>query len=658
VLSSPTESDPFAVRLSESAIDAGGVLETPGHDMVATADVGPDGNLYAAAFPFDRQTFQPLPGSYLFGVNPDGGLVPGCDEPVPIGDAMTKPLAVHGVASDVVVVVGATSDGRIAIRAFAPDCAPLGDLDFIQFRDTAAGAGLDSAPNGAFADAGALTVFGGARVPLSGGGTQLRPAMIRLQPDWADPETQWAMVYDTDLQLLTAAAPVKAGGNPGRIAAAGPNSGGAPRFGFFDAATGTQVGSTAAAPFTQFALQQQSGRGILGGTQLMLGSQGPQDALGAAGFAATPPPTLDSGFGWSFDPFAGSFLTMNGLGSSQQWLWAAWTGFEGSTETAGVTRAPAAGGSVGTITIPLDGAQFPLLDLGPPPDPNDPPITVTPRPGVPTPAPNAAPEADLAAFLAVDREYEFELRTAGTETALPLRVTVENRGPAPAADVRVRNAATLTRTGGGSESPDAPFGGGVCSLAVRDLECGVVAPSTRIRETVGYLFEGPGTVVVNATASSTTQDPEPANNVASLEVEVEWLPDSDGLRFRSRGTAVIARAAGPSITGKARRAHAVYVALARRRQGAKVRASAASCAWLRNARGAVRRERARSCDEPVWLKARGRRNFRLNLGRALPPGRYTALSRAVAGSGVTESSFRAKDGNRQDFRIAARRRSR
>jgi hypothetical protein len=620
--------------------------------MVAAAGVGPDGNLYAAAFPFDRQTFQPLPGSYLFAVDPDGRLVPGCDEPVPIGDGMTKPLAVHGVASDVVVVVGTTSDGRIAIRAFAPDCTPLGDLDFLQFRDTTAGAGLDSAPNGAFADAGTLTVFGGARVPLSGGGTQLRPAMIRLQADWADPETQWARVYDTDLRVLTAAAPVKAGGNPDRIAAAGQDSGGAPRFGFFDATTGAQVGSTAAAPFNQFALQQQGGRGILGGRQLTLGPQGPQDVLGAAGFAAVPPPTLDTGFGWSFDPFAGSFLTMDGLGSSQQWLWAAWTGFEGSTETAGVARAPAAGGSMGSITIPLDGAQLPLLDLGPPPDPND------PRPGVATPVPNVAPEADLAAFLAIDREYELELRRSGTETALPLRVTIENRGPAPASDVRVRNAATLTRTGGGSEPADPPFGGGVCSLAVRDLECGVVAPSTRIRETVGYLFESPGTVVVNATASSTTRDPEPANNVASLEVEVEWLPDSDGLRFRSRGTAVIARAAGPSITGRAKGARTVYVALARLRQGAKVRASAASCAWLRNARGAVRRERGRSCDEPVWLKARGHRSFRLDLRRALPPGRYTALSRAVAGSGVTESSFRAKDGNRQDFRIATRRRSR
>jgi hypothetical protein len=75
-----------------------------------------------------------------------------------------------------------------------------------------------------------------------------------------------------------------------------------------------------------------------------------------------------------------------------------------------------------------------------------------------------------------------------------------------------------------------------------------------------------------------------------------------------------------------------------------------TCKWVANRKGKLA-GRARSehgvCDSPLWLKATGTTHWKLHLQHALPSGRYVVYSRAVAASGVAESLFTAKDGNRK-----------
>jgi hypothetical protein len=190
------------------------------------------------------------------------------------------------------------------------------------------------------------------------------------------------------------------------------------------------------------------------------------------------------------------------------------------------------------------------------------------------------------------------------------------------------------------------------------FDCGNLAPGVRGVSRYGFEVSRPGEFIVTANATSLTPDPGPLPNTASLEVKVVAVPDSKILRVLTQGRGVFARAGsvppGPTIRGTARNASAVYVAIARRRQGAQVQTAAAGCAWVRNRRGAVRQERGRRCDDPIWLRARGTRRWSLRLSRALPAGSYTLLTRAVTG-GVTEASFTRRDGNRREFRVRPRR---
>jgi hypothetical protein len=230
--------------------------------------------------------------------------------------------------------------------------------------------------------------------------------------------------------------------------------------------------------------------------------------------------------------------------------------------------------------------------------------------------------------------------------ALGVRYEVKNFGPDTAERVDMTQGGDILPIGigycGATPAPD-------CNLGVGERAVGFDY----------YPVQEPGVIVVSITASSITRDPGPLPNTAEIEVEVSALPDSGTIRFTRRTGIVIARArsaqrARPRVTGRARNARAVYVAIARRKGGARVRGSAAECAWLRNPRGQFRRERARRCDEPVWLRARGRKFWRLALRGPLPPGSYTVLSRAVGASGVTEAAFSRRDGNRAEFRVRPR----
>ena len=58
-----------------------------------------------------------------------------------------------------------------------------------------------------------------------------------------------------------------------------------------------------------------------------------------------------------------------------------------------------------------------------------------------------------------------------------------------------------------------------------------------------------------------------------------------------------------------------------------------------------------ACSERIWLRAAGTSRWMLRLRRALPPGRYTVLSRATDAAGRRERAFSRTRGNRVAFRV-------
>ena len=78
------------------------------------------------------------------------------------------------------------------------------------------------------------------------------------------------------------------------------------------------------------------------------------------------------------------------------------------------------------------------------------------------------------------------------------------------------------------------------------------------------------------------------------------------------------------------------------------RTATGKCRWLRSRNGGFRRiERDDGrCNEGVWLRARGKEDWRLTLPRGLPAGRYDVFTRAVNGAGVSDTTFSARERNR------------
>jgi len=74
-----------------------------------------------------------------------------------------------------------------------------------------------------------------------------------------------------------------------------------------------------------------------------------------------------------------------------------------------------------------------------------------------------------------------------------------------------------------------------------------------------------------------------------------------------------------------------------------------------NGKGALRRLRVKKgkpCPQR-WLDAKGTAKWKFKLKAVLPPGRYVVFSRAVAASGLAETTFSRKAGNRFGFRVIA-----
>jgi virginiamycin B lyase len=109
------------------------------------------------------------------------------------------------------------------------------------------------------------------------------------------------------------------------------------------------------------------------------------------------------------------------------------------------------------------------------------------------------------------------------------------------------------------------------------------------------------------------------------------------------------RAGASAVKLKVKR---VQVAVLRLAKGAKA-AAKSSCPWLANARGRFKAMPlvAGRCRVPVWLTAKGTKNWRLKLRRRLPKGSYVAYSRTTSSTGVAEGTYSVSNGNLRRFKV-------
>jgi hypothetical protein len=213
------------------------------------------------------------------------------------------------------------------------------------------------------------------------------------------------------------------------------------------------------------------------------------------------------------------------------------------------------------------------------------------------------------------RLYEFSVRNAGTETCRSTAIAV---GGAGARSGRI-------------EPYSVPAGQSVTD----EME-------VRVRR---------GTPVGRAaTIAFTALDPAEllaVDNTLTSRPMVVRAGDSSARRPTGRR-----RFSGTAKDGRARgvRKRSLKVA----RVEIAVRKAGKGCRWLSDSGGDLRKVtpgRRGACDEPVWVRATGTRDWRLKVRRALPKGRYTLFSRAVTANGVAEGRFGFKDGNKLRFRL-------
>ena len=142
-------------------------------------------------------------------------------------------------------------------------------------------------------------------------------------------------------------------------------------------------------------------------------------------------------------------------------------------------------------------------------------------------------------------------------------------------------------------------------------------------------------------------DVQPANDATTFEGTFVGVGDSNIRRANARSVSGRATPGRGPVSARARRVSRVDVAIQRVGGG--------DCRWLASARTGrfrtIKRSAYKTCDAPVWLRAKGGRAWRLSLARRLPPGRYVAFSRAWIGAGFPEASFTRRDRNRVAFRV-------
>lgn len=148
--------------------------------------------------------------------------------------------------------------------------------------------------------------------------------------------------------------------------------------------------------------------------------------------------------------------------------------------------------------------------------------------------------------------------------------------------------------------------------------------------------------------------------IARARDDVQLINNLAGVRprvVRAGDTTTRKPAGGKRFRGKAKGGSAKHVrkrTLKVARVEIAVRRRGKGCRWLSDAEGRMRTVvagRKGACDQPVWVKVRGKRKWRLGLDRALPKGRYVLLSRAVLVNGVPEGAFGRKDRNMVRFRV-------
>ena len=155
-----------------------------------------------------------------------------------------------------------------------------------------------------------------------------------------------------------------------------------------------------------------------------------------------------------------------------------------------------------------------------------------------------------------------------------------------------------------------------------------------------------GTQAPVALRASATGDVNAANDAATVQALVVGVGDSDvrghgALRFS--GTA---RGGTGTLAPKRLRPSRVDVAVLRR--------GGAGCGWLRSRRGdfaAGRPLAAGDCTGRRWVRATGRRRWRVELAQRLPAGRYVLFSRTTIDAGMAEARFSKADRNRVAFRV-------
>jgi hypothetical protein len=142
---------------------------------------------------------------------------------------------------------------------------------------------------------------------------------------------------------------------------------------------------------------------------------------------------------------------------------------------------------------------------------------------------------------------------------------------------------------------------------------------------------------------SSTPDPVPGNDALQLSPRLVGVGDS-AVRSTSRRSFRGTARGGSGGAGKRLLAlRGVEVAVQRVGRG---------CKSLASASGRLRKAGSGSSCSRVWLRARGKSNWRLTLRRALPKGRYVIYTRAVIGSGFREGRFSARDRNKIGFRVS------
>jgi hypothetical protein len=137
----------------------------------------------------------------------------------------------------------------------------------------------------------------------------------------------------------------------------------------------------------------------------------------------------------------------------------------------------------------------------------------------------------------------------------------------------------------------------------------------------------------------------PADNAVLSAPRVVFPGDT-----RARRPTGNRRFSGTASNGRARGVRAPMLRLARVEIAVR-KAAGKTCRWLSSSAGDLHKVPRSGCDDPVWIRAKGTRDWRLRLRRKLPAGRYTLFTRAITRNGVTEGSFRFADRNMLRFRL-------